>query len=134
MYVCSLSRWMRGGESRLMRLQASSIITARALMPLIAILTSKRDYHTVWSCAKVASTLVDPSLLLLEYPACAPYANGTNPAQLVPVTLDFGGSDASIGAALGVSFGAALWLAFNIHALGVEVYVRRPPCLRSLLG
>jgi hypothetical protein len=117
-----------------MRLQASSIITARALMPLIAILTSKRDYHTVWSCAKVASTLVDPSLLLLEYPACAPYANGTNPAQLVPVTLDFGGSDASIGAALGVSFGAALWLAFNIHALGVEVYVRRPPCLRSLLG
>jgi hypothetical protein len=125
---------MRGGESRLMRLQASSIITARALMPLIAILTSKRDYHTVWSCAKVASTLVDPSLLLLEYPACAPYANGTNPAQLVPVTLDFGGSDASIGAALGVSFGAALWLAFNIHALGVEVYVRRPPCLRSLLG
>jgi hypothetical protein len=79
--------------------------------------------HAVWSCAKVASTLVDPSLLLLEYPACAPYANGTNPAQLVPVTLDFGGSDATIGAALGVSFGAALWLAFNIHALGVEVYV-----------
>jgi hypothetical protein len=100
-------------------------------MPLISILTSNRDYHTVWSCAKVASTLVDPSLLLLEYPACAAYANGTNPAQLVPVTLDFGGSDASIGAALGVSFGAALWLAFNIHALGVEIYVRRPPSLST---
>jgi hypothetical protein len=100
-------------------------------MPLIAILTSNRDYHTVWPCAKIASTLVDPSLLLLEYPACAAYANGTNPAQLVPVTLDFGGSDAGIGAALGVSFGAALWLAFNVHALGVEIYVRRPPSLST---
>jgi hypothetical protein len=32
-------------------------------------------------------------------------------------------SDAGIGASLGDRLRAALWLAFNIHALGVEVYV-----------
>jgi hypothetical protein len=31
--------------------------------------------------------------------------------------------DAGIGASLGVTLRAVLWLAFKIHALGVEVYV-----------
>jgi hypothetical protein len=94
-------------------------------MVIIAKLTSDRDYHLVWSCAKIASTLTDQSLLQ-DYPSCASYADGSNLAQLSPVSLDLGGSNANVGAALDVSFGAALWLAFNIHALGIEIYVGGP--------
>jgi hypothetical protein len=100
-------------------------------MVVIATLTSKRDYHLVWSCAKIASTLADTSLLVQGYPLCASYANGSNLEQVSPVSLDLNGSDANIGAALDMSFGVALWLAFNIHALGIEVYVssRLLPCV-----
>jgi hypothetical protein len=111
---------------RLTNSQAGSIITARLFMVIIATLTSNQDYHIVWSCAKIASTLMDRSLLLQDYPSCASYANGSNLEQLVPVSIDFGGTEANIGAALDVSFGAALWLAFNIHVLGVEIYVWSP--------
>lgn len=40
---------------------------------------------------------------------------------------DMGGSSAAnAGAALNVNFGMALWLAFALHAVGVEVYVSAP--------
>jgi len=41
---------------------------------------------------------------------------------LVPANL--GGNGATAGSALGLSFGPAMWLAFTLHALGIEIYVR----------
>lgn len=94
-------------------------------MILSAVITSDRGYYIVWPCAKIVSTLPGKSLAILvqDFPACASYANGSNLEQVAAVSAGFSGSAANVGAALNVSFGAALWLAFNIHALGVEVYV-----------
>ena len=129
-FYVRMAGWKRGDGLANGFAQAGSIISARILMVVIATLTSNRDYHIVWSCAKIASTLLDQSLLVQGYPLCASYADGSNLDQVSPVSLDFSGSDANIGAALDVSFGVALWLAFNIHALGIEVYVssRLIPC------
>jgi hypothetical protein len=96
-------------------------------MIIAALITSGQGYYIVWSCAKIASTLPNISLLVPDYPACASYVDGSNPDQVAPVAASMGsGSAASVGAALNINFGAALWLAFNIHAVGVEVYVSKP--------
>lgn len=98
-------------------------------MIISAVAASNQDYYTAWSCAKIASTLPDESLLVPEYPLCASYVNGSNPGQVSPVYASMGGgSAANVGAALNMSFGAALWLAFNLHALGVEIYVSSLYC------
>jgi len=88
-------------------------------------ITLDRGYYIVWLCAKILSTLSGKSLAILvqDYPACALYVDGSNLEQVAVVSAEFSGSAANVGAALNASFGAALWLAFNIHALGVEVYV-----------
>ncbi|XPS95370.1 hypothetical protein M3J09_004661 [Ascochyta lentis] len=109
---------------------AGSIITSRFIMILAAVITSDRGYYTVWTCAKIVSTISDRSLVLLvqDYPSCKSYANGSNPEQVAAVSANLtGGSSANVGAALNISFGAALWLAFNMHAMGIEVYLRLTP-------
>lgn len=88
------------------------------------IISKSGDYFVVWSCAKIEATLPSPSMLLSSYPDCAAYANGAIPDQVAIVKADLGGeTGVNSGAALGVSFGMALWLATVIHAIGVEVYV-----------
>ena len=104
-------------------------------MIVAAIVTSNQDYYIVWSCAKIASTITDNSLLV-AFPSCASYVDGSNLEQVAPVSANMaGGAAANAGAALSISFGAALWLAFNIHAFGVEIYVSKlfcfPPDLPS---
>ncbi|KAF2996714.1 hypothetical protein E8E13_005701 [Curvularia kusanoi] len=109
---------------------AGSIITSRFIMILSALITSNSGYYAVWTCAKILSTYSDKSMgaLLEDYPSCEPFANGSNPEQVAPVSAGFsGGSSANVGAALNISFGAALWLAFNLHALGVEIYLHLTP-------
>ena len=87
-----------------------------------------QGYYAVWPCAKIEATLPSPNLLLVRYPGCAAYANGTSPDQVAAVAATFGEGDATnSGAALNVNFGMALWLAFAIHALGVEVYLHLTP-------
>ena len=62
------------------------------------------------------------------YPACASYADGSDPNAVSAVLANMGGaSAANAGAALNVNFGMALWLAFAIHAVGVEVYLHLTP-------
>ena len=101
-------------------------------MIISAVVTSNRGYYAVWTCAKIVSTFSDRSLtrLVQDYPLCASYVDGSNLEQVAAVSAKFaGGSSANVGAALNLSFGAALWLAFNLHALGVEVYVSSRPFL-----
>lgn len=83
-------------------------------------------YYAVWPCAKIEFTLSDPSTLVSAYPSCAEYANSTNPSAVSLVAASLGRKDstaATVGAGLGVPFGMALWLAFLMHAVGVEIYV-----------
>lgn len=61
---------------------------------------------------------------LETYPECASYLNGSDPLQQAVVHANFGGHPTEIGAALDMCFGMALWVAFIMHAVGVEVYVR----------
>lgn len=65
--------------------------------------------------------------MLALYPGCESFYNGTNVDQYVLTKADQNGSNpVEIGTALGISFGTAMWLAFAIHAFGVEIYVSRP--------
>jgi hypothetical protein len=88
------------------------------------IISKTGQYYVVWSCTKIVTALSDPSQLLQMYPACESYLNRTNLEEvaIVKANLD-GASGAEAGAALGESFGMALWLSVVIHAIGVEVYV-----------
>jgi hypothetical protein len=94
-------------------------------MVISAVITTDRGYFAVWTCAKIVSTFPDESLtrLIQDYPVCASYADGSNLEQVAAVSAGFSGSLTNVGAALNISFGAAVWLAFNMHALGVEIYV-----------
>lgn len=47
-----------------------------------------------------------------------------NTRILVPASWEGG---ENVGAALGLSFGAALWLALFLHAAGVEIYIGLTP-------
>ena len=97
-------------------------------MVLAANIISGKGYYMVWSCAKIASTLSGNTTLLLEdFPSCEAYADGSNLDEVSVVPADFNGKAANIGAALDMSFGTGLWLAFAIHALGVEIYVSEFP-------
>jgi hypothetical protein len=93
-------------------------------MILAAVIISQDEYLVVWPCAKIESTLSNPSTLLSSYPECAAYVSGTNPNGFAVVKARLSGPEsANAGAALNVPFGMALWLAVVIHAIGVEVYV-----------
>jgi hypothetical protein len=109
-------------------LQAGSIITTRLIMIIATVIISATgEHYTVWSCAKIGSTLPKSSMLLSQYPACASYVNGSDPNAVAPVLANLdGGTAVTAGASLNLSFGMGLWLAVAIHAIGVEVYVRTP--------
>jgi hypothetical protein len=94
-------------------------------MILATMIISKTGaYYAVWTCAKIEATLPKASMLLSKYPGCAAYANGTNIYEVAAVKGDLDGdTGVNAGAALSMSFGAALWLALAIHAVGVEIYV-----------
>lgn len=86
------------------------------------------DYYATMPCAKVAFTMGSDELTQALYPACAAYFNGTSPDQWTMVPADFGGTDVvQIAAALDMTAGMALWLAFLLHAVGIEIYVSRFP-------
>ena len=63
------------------------------------------------------------SRVLRHHPGCASYYDGTDPAARVVVRASMNGVESEIAAALGVCFGAAIWLAFFMHVVGAELYV-----------
>lgn len=60
---------------------------------------------------------------LSKYPDCAPYFSGQDPFKQVAVEASFKEDPVGISVALGANFGAALWLALALHAIGIEIYV-----------
>lgn len=106
---------------------AGSIITNRFIMIIAAQIISNKGYYSVWPCAKLEYTLGDQAALLRGYPVCASYVNGTNPEQVAMVEANFNAGTEGVGADLNVNFGMALWLAFALHAFGVELYLHLTP-------
>lgn len=102
-----------------------SIITNRIILGISAtVITAVGGYYNIWPCAKLDYVLESANATLSKYPSCAGFYDGSNiDAQaMVKADMDNGGPE-GIGAALGLSFGLSSWLAFVIHAIGVEFYV-----------
>ena len=106
---------------------AASIITLRIIMALSALtITSIGGYHQLRSCDELKYTLGDEEAFA-TYPQCQPSNLNLTVDQMVPVRAKFSSNSAEVGAALGVSFGMAAWLAFALHVVGVEIYLRLTP-------
>ncbi|SPN99695.1 uncharacterized protein DNG_02546 [Cephalotrichum gorgonifer] len=106
---------------------AASIITLRFIQITMAtIISSIGGYWAVRQCAQVNYTLGEERTRA-EY-GCEDFFSGKDPLQHVLVEANMsGGSAMTAGAALGLSFGPAIWLAFSLHAIGIEVYLRLTP-------
>ncbi len=96
----------------------------RIILILSSLIISDHGYLFPMPCDKVSFLMGTPEKTLKSYPECASYFSGydTNKVVLVPATMQGNGSNAT--AALSLTFGAAFWLAFILHAVGVEIYVR----------
>ncbi|KAL8339420.1 hypothetical protein RB601_005810 [Gaeumannomyces tritici] len=108
---------------------AGSIVTARLIMFLAAyVVTAVGGYYMPEPCAKVASLVGGRDAMLARYPECAAFYSGTNPDQhaLVAASMTLGRPE-SVGAAIDLSFGAAMWLALALHAVGIEIYLHLTP-------
>lgn len=110
------------------------VITLRIILIIGAItITELGGYYQARSCAQLHSIYGDQSATLAAYADCAPYFSGQDVNKWVAVEGNFHGDAAGSAVALGANFGSALWLAFAIHAIGVEIYVRRFLLLKCLL-
>ncbi|KAJ4242864.1 hypothetical protein NW757_011759, partial [Fusarium falciforme] len=108
---------------------ASSIITLRIIMIIMAsIIGSSNDYFQPRMCAQIDYVLGE-SDTRASYPDCDSFYTGKDLDKRVLVKANMGdeGSDMEVGASLGLAFGPALWLAFVIHAIGIEIYLRLTP-------
>ncbi|ORY62061.1 uncharacterized protein BCR38DRAFT_486337 [Pseudomassariella vexata] len=113
---------------------AGSIITVRIIMILAAlILPMTGTYYVAQPCDKIQWTFNQGGLsndqMLLSYPACAAFLSGEVMDQHATAKVDFSGAQDAIqvSAAFDFIFGTALWLAFALHVIGVELYLHLTP-------
>ncbi|KAK4149346.1 hypothetical protein C8A00DRAFT_18952 [Chaetomidium leptoderma] len=64
---------------------------------------------------------------LASYPECEAYFSHQDPNKVVVVPATMDGNYSNVIAIMNFGFGAAFWLAFTLHAFGVEVYLRLTP-------
>ena len=104
---------------------AASIITLRIIMIISAlIISSTGEYYRATPCKELGFLYGSPSLLQTKYPDCVA-ANGTVDGWVV-VNASFSDKP-GVATSLGMTFGAAGWLALLLHAVGVEIYLRLTP-------
>ncbi|OAQ96275.1 hypothetical protein LLEC1_02233 [Akanthomyces lecanii] len=102
--------------------QAGSIITSRLIMFISAtIISSRGPYYAPMSCAKLASFYKNATSLEAVHPVCSDLSAWS----LAQANISAGAENAA--ASLDITFGAALWLALAIHAIGVEFYLQLTP-------
>lgn len=109
------------------------ITTIRIIMISSAsIITMIGSYDTTKECGEIRYLYTKsetynatqlPLFLKQRYPACA--AGNSNTRVVVVASTNQGPEN--IGAALGLSFAMAFWLAIIIHALGIEIYLWLTP-------
>lgn len=66
---------------------------------------------------------IPEELVLTVYPTCESFLNGTNPGQHAVVSATVAGGPEQAAAVLDITFGMSFWMAFVLHAVGIEVYV-----------
>ena len=82
-------------------------------------------YVLAQPCPLITQTFEnDVAATLYFYPECKNYYNGANQNQYAITSANINGTAIEAGTALDLTFGAALWLALALHAIGVEIYVR----------
>ncbi|KAK5683443.1 hypothetical protein LTS10_004975 [Elasticomyces elasticus] len=106
----------------------SIIITLRMIQFSSSAITARMaPWYTTRPCAQIVSVW-GPNNTMEAYPGCQSFFDGTNPDQRVVVKADFSSNNPiEITAGIGLSFGAAGFLALWIHAIIVEVYLRLTP-------
>ncbi|KAF2102535.1 hypothetical protein NA57DRAFT_63447 [Rhizodiscina lignyota] len=107
----------------------ASIITTRIIMIIAAlVISSVGDYYTARACAQITYIYHgNQEKVTRLYPDCAAFFNGSSLSQNVVVNENMNCQREQVGAALGEGFGAAVWLAFALHAIGVEIYLQMTP-------
>ncbi|KAG8709594.1 hypothetical protein FRC08_018248 [Ceratobasidium sp. 394] len=102
---------------------AGTIITTRLVMLITAnVLSAINQYHTLWACEEVGYVLKNSTLFAEYFPGCV---NGQAGGFVgVPVKWI---TALPIGSALRASFGPSIWVAFLIHAAGIEMYIHLTP-------
>lgn len=80
-------------------------------------------YYDARPCKQIEYIFGSQEESLEAYPDCTPFFNGSDPSKQVAVEAKFNGNPVQVAVALGSNFGCAMWLAFAIHAIGVEIYV-----------
>ena len=105
----------------------SCIITLRIIMfSSAAIISSIGGFFTVRPCAQINFVLGKQGTLFF-YPDCADFFTGDAQKQVI-VAADFHSNNPiEIAASLGIPFGPAGWLAFFIHVVIIELYLRLTP-------
>ncbi|TLD21982.1 hypothetical protein PspLS_07997 [Pyricularia sp. CBS 133598] len=107
---------------------AGSIITMRLIFVAMIFLNSGKGYSTVRECSQVDYEMRgDRDRVLGLFPTCERFYDGGDEHAAVVVDANMGGNAATVGSALVLSFGAALWLALAIHMIGVEIYLKLTP-------
>jgi hypothetical protein len=104
-----------------------SIITTRLIMALAALITSScGTYSVIMTCGELGS-MHGFGYLAETYPDCI--VNSTilrSDLKTVRVNI-LGGLKEEVGASLRLNFGMAIWLAFFLHGVGVEIYLALTP-------
>jgi hypothetical protein len=97
-----------------------TIITRIVMIISTKIITLIEDYYQVQTCTEIAfdygGSLSKAVSLYPQYANSGPNAN-------VIFKEAFNAGPESVGAALGLSFGMALWLSILMHLVGVEIYL-----------
>ena len=100
---------------------AGSIITLRLIMIISATIISKMNgFYIAMPCQQMASMGGNATF----YPNCAADANGYT---AVKADLSTAHSVEYVSASLQINFGMAGWIAFWLHAVGIEIYLRLTP-------
>ncbi|TLS21744.1 uncharacterized protein PpBr36_09282 [Pyricularia pennisetigena] len=108
---------------------AGSIITMRLVFVVMIFVNSRAGYATVRECAQIDYEMAGGgrARVLALFPSCEGFYSGNDAHAVAVVDADMRGNEATVGSALVLSFGAALWLALAIHMIGVEIYLQLTP-------
>lgn len=105
---------------------AATIITLRTVVIISAsVLPSAGGFHRAMPCDRFSSSSITKLISRKRSPPVLPFGGTSN--GWVTVEANFWANGATFGAALGLSFGIAGWLALTLHAVGVEIYLRVTP-------
>ncbi|KAH8929311.1 hypothetical protein BT69DRAFT_1328884 [Atractiella rhizophila] len=106
------------------------VVTARILSLLTRRILKDSDaaYYTVWSCAQISFVEGTHRDFASRWPTCVGLSEEEGEGVQVPVLAHSGMGKVHSGSQSRISNGFALWTAFFLHAVLVEVYINWSKC------